>query len=99
MDLLADVPATEEPAGRFLWSRTAPLALVPFRYSRMGDERRNLNEIAMPELLGLLQDYPDLVTSDDPALALARVIGLARLSSNARTRLEEAIELRSQENS
>ncbi|MFO1005565.1 MAG: DUF3320 domain-containing protein [Planctomycetaceae bacterium] len=99
LDLLADVPATEEPVGRFLWSGAAPLALVPFRYAKMGDERRSVNEIAMPELLGLLQDHPDLVTSDDPALALARVIGLARLSSNARERLEKAIELKSQENS
>jgi hypothetical protein len=47
----------------------------------------------MPELLGLLQDHSDLVSSDDPVLAVARVIGLARRSGNARERLEKAIEI------
>lgn len=65
----------------------------PHRTDNDGDERRSLDEVAMPELVGLALRCPDLSASDAPALALAREIGLARLAKSARERLEAAIEL------
>jgi hypothetical protein len=46
----------------------------------------------MPELIGLVREHPALRASDDPALSLARELGLGRLASAARKRLEEAVE-------
>ena len=45
----------------------------------------------MPELYGLVLENPALAAGDDPALALAREIGLARLARVARERLETAL--------
>ena len=47
----------------------------------------------MPELIGLVREHLDLAGSDDPAIALAREIGLARLANKARERLEEALKI------
>jgi hypothetical protein len=90
-ELLADVTTTVEPAGTFLWPSPAVQKSLPFRYHSSEDGRRSLDEIAMPELIGLVRDNPTLATSDDPAFALAREIGLARLAASARSRLEDAI--------
>jgi very-short-patch-repair endonuclease len=91
LDLLGNVAVTEDAAGRFLWSVESPPTSVSFRFTPPGYERRSLDEIAMPELVGLVQERPDLATSDDPALALAREIGLSRLARSARDRLESAL--------
>jgi very-short-patch-repair endonuclease len=95
LSLLPEVTTTEEDAGRFLWATETPATKVPFRHAAPDDERRSLDEIAMPELLGLVIGRPDLAGSEDPALALAREIGLARLARSARERLESALELAS----
>jgi hypothetical protein len=91
LDLLPHVVATEDSAGCFLWSVETPPDSIPFRYHAGDIERRSLDEIAMPELIGLVHDCSDSVRGNDPALALAREIGLARLASIARERLEEAL--------
>jgi hypothetical protein len=92
LKLLANVTFTEEPVGRFLWPNPSAQEVVPFRYPPDDGERRSLDEIAMPELLGLVREHPALAAGDDAALALAREIGLARLAQAARERLEEALE-------
>lgn len=92
LELLPHVTATEESVGTFLWPERTVSESVPFRYAIDDGEHRSLDEIAMPELIGLVREHPLLAASDDPALALARAIGLARLSRGARTRLEEALE-------
>lgn len=92
LQLIPEVPATVEPVGRFLWPGDGPLASIPFRYTADGDESRRLDEAPMEELIGLVRSKPNAVASDDPALELAREIGLARLAQPAREQLEAAIE-------
>lgn len=92
-DLITDIVATDESTGRFLWNVTDPLPSVPYRHARNSDERRSVAEIAMPELIGLVNENRHLLREDDPAISLAREIGLARLAQSARDRLEEAIAL------
>lgn len=55
-----------------------------------GDERP-VAEIAMAELAGCVDANPDLIDEPDPALSFARLIGLDRLVSATRLRLEEAL--------
>jgi hypothetical protein len=93
LSLLPEVPVSIEDAGRFLWASEKPLDTVPFRHAAPGDERRSLDEIPMPELLGLVLGRPDLAASEDPELAFAREVGLARLAKSARDRLETAVAL------
>lgn len=92
LDLLPNITTTVESVGTFLWHGPSSLPSVPFRFHSTEGDRRSLDEIAAPELIGLVRDLPDLHGNDDPALALAREIGLARLSRGSRERLEEAIE-------
>jgi hypothetical protein len=93
LDLLGNVTNTVEPVGTFLWPGSTPEASVSFRYFAADDDRRSLDEIAMPELIGLVRENPELAKCEDPAVALGRQIGLARLAQAARARLEEAIRL------
>ncbi|WP_197525842.1 DUF3320 domain-containing protein [Pseudobythopirellula maris] len=91
--MIPEVTSTKEEAGRFLWPSDKPAATAPFRHAAPEDERRSLDEIPMAELIGLVSSRPDLTSSDDPAIAFAREIGLSRLAKSARERLETAIEL------
>ncbi len=93
LELLPEVTATEESVGKFLWAIDSPPRSIPFRYPAPAGERRSLDEVAMPELVGLVKEHPGLAETDDPAIALARIIGLARLAQPARERLEQALEL------
>ena len=91
--VIPDLTVTTEEAGRFVWPTKQPVARVAFRYPADDDERRSLDEIALEELVGLASARQDLAAGDDPALALAREIGLSRLSQSARDRLEAALEM------
>ena len=93
LDLLGDVIATEESTGRFLWSSDEPQSIVDFRVAKSEDDRRSVDEISVAELSGLVHQQRELLAEDDPAVALARSIGLARLSQSARHRIEEAIRM------
>ena len=92
-ELLGDVVTTEEATGRFLWATTSPEPVIQFRAAQTGEDRRTFDEISMAELIGLVQKKKELLADDDPAVALARSIGLARLPQSARERIEEAISL------
>lgn len=93
LSLLPEVPSTTEDGRTFLWACDQPLDKVPFRHAAPGVERRPLDEVPMPELVGLVLSRSDLVASEDPELALAREIGLARLGKSARNRLTRAVAL------
>ena len=90
--LLPNVTTTLELVGTFWWHGPSSPPSAPYRFHSTDGDRRSLDEIAMPELIGLVREFSGLDTSNDPALALAREIGLARLSRSSRERLEEAIE-------
>jgi hypothetical protein len=91
LELLGDVVSTDELTGRFLWSSEEPEPVVNFRFAKSDDDRRSVDEISIAELSGLIHQQRELLAEDDPAIAFARSIGLARLSQSARDRIEEAI--------
>ncbi len=93
LDLLGDVVSTDESTGRFLWASDEPQPEVKFRPAKSDDDRRSVDEISIAELTGLIQCESELLTETDPAVSVARSIGLARLSQSARERIEEAIRL------
>ncbi|WP_166831715.1 DUF3320 domain-containing protein [Thalassoroseus pseudoceratinae] len=93
LELLTDVPSNEESTGRFLWSGENPLPIIEYRHPLSDEDKRSIDEISIAELRGLLEARPELATDSDPAIAMARTIGFARLSQSARERLEEAIKL------
>ena len=93
VSMIASVVATEESTGRFLWSGGQPTTTVEFRPAQSENDRRGVDEISIAELIGLVQREKELLSDSDPAVALARSIGLARLSQSARDRIEEAIRL------
>ncbi|WP_246106071.1 DUF3320 domain-containing protein [Rosistilla ulvae] len=91
LDLLGDVLSTDESTGRFLWASDASQPVVKFRPAKSDDDRRSVDEISIAELTGLIQCESELLTETDPAVSVARSIGLTRLSQSARDRIEEAI--------
>src|SRR4051794_33955295 len=74
LELLPDVTVTEESVGRFLWPGQIAEEIIPFRYADNDAEGRSLDEISMPELVGLVREVSTSQLADDPALALAREI-------------------------
>lgn len=92
LELLPNVTSTNESVGKFLWPGPSATDYIPFRHASHDDDRRHIDEIPMPELVGLVREQSSISHSDDPALFLAREIGLTRLSRTARERLEAALE-------
>lgn len=91
LDLLDEVPVSEESTGRFFWTAAGPEAVVPFRQPPSAEHRRSLDEISLAELRGLIQSNPRLLQADDPVAAVAKHIGVGRLNRSARDRIDEAI--------
>jgi len=90
--LLTDLPATHESAGRFLWAPDQLAETIPFRHPATEDDRRSVDEISLAELLGLIQQHPEALTDPDPATTLARHLGISRVAKSTQARLEEVIE-------
>lgn len=88
---LDGVPGTEESTGRFLWNSNGSLPVVDFRYSVGDDDRRSVDNISLAELCGLILGKPESLKESDPALVIARDLGLGRLKASTRERIEEAI--------
>lgn len=89
---------TREEVGKFFW----PKHLVDRDYvpMRKGLDKldRSLNEIAMPELVTLCRAYVESgVEPSSAIIQVARDLGLARLKSGARERLELAMQLATSE--
>ncbi|OYP38037.1 DUF3320 domain-containing protein [Rhodopirellula sp. MGV] len=91
VDLLGEVVSTTESTGTFLWVGDAPQSIIAFRPAQTDDDRRSVDEISIAELAGLIQENRELLSENDPAVAIARTLGLARLAQSARERIEEAI--------
>ncbi len=91
LSLLDHYPATQESTGRFLWNEAGPQPRVPFRFAANEEDRRTYDEISLAELRGFIDQNRELLTQPDPVLAIARAIGVGRVSQQARERIEEAI--------
>lgn len=73
----------------FVWPTGGYRERVPFR--GLGD--RSIEEVSRCEIATVLDQMGDvLARSDDPALELARTLGIARLTGNARDHLVNVIE-------
>jgi len=91
LSALRGFPATEESTGRFLWNESGPQTRINFRVPISDDEKRAIDEISLAELRGFVYQNKNLLTQSDPALAIARAIGIGRLNQPSRDRIEAAI--------
>jgi len=82
---------THDSAGRFLWPKGGIVKTVNYRPPATEDHRRPVADIALQELVGLVQAHPQAHEEPDPALVLARLMGLERLAASSRARIDEAI--------
>jgi hypothetical protein len=85
--------STTDSAGRFLWSPGTIRPIIPFRNPATDDDRRAVSDIAIAELAGFITANLAVLDEPDPALVVARLIGLERLAASSRGRIEEAIAL------
>jgi len=92
LTLMEDVHSTHESTGRFLWASNTPLETTDFRHPLTEDDRRPVDQIALAELCDIVITHRDDLSESDPALAISRRIGLNRLTSAARSRIQEAID-------
>lgn len=56
-----------------------------------GEARRSVFDTTLSELSAIIISNPGLLDETDPALSMARVMGVERLAGTSRARLEEAI--------
>ena len=93
LNILRGFPATDESTGRFLWNESGPQATIEFREAMSDEDKRAIDEISLSELRGFIRQNTDLLQQSDPAVAIARAIGVGRLAQPARERIAEAIDL------
>lgn len=91
LSLIPNVSYTDESTGRFLWHPGAPLETTDYRRPATAAVHRSVDEISLAELCDFVVGHREVLTESDAALALARKLGIARLKSSARDRLQEAI--------
>jgi hypothetical protein len=89
---LRDVERTVESSGEFLWKKDTLADRIDYRPPADSDSRRGIGDIALAELTGLVLDNPALLLSHDPALELSRLIGVERLTTPSRERLDQALQ-------
>lgn len=92
LELIEDVSSTQESTGRFLWASIIPSETSVFRHPRTEDERRPVDQLALAELCDIIISYQEDLAESDPALAIARRMGIGRLTSVGRERIQEAID-------
>ncbi|AVI58428.1 DNA helicase (plasmid) [Paracoccus yeei] len=81
-----DFDRTEEAGVRFLWTRGAVRDRLPFR----GLGERALREVSRAEIAEVVDRNADrIAAAPDPDLELARLLGIARLSKDARDYLRD----------
>lgn len=83
---------TEESSGVFLWKSGTIQECLPYRWPHNEGDRRGIPEISLAELTGVIVDHMDVLNEPDPALQMARILGVERLTASSRARLVEAIE-------
>ncbi len=88
---LRELDRTEESSGTFVWKKGTVAEVHPYRAGE-GEARRSISDIPLSELAAIVIANRGLLDESDPALSMARVIGVERLAATSRARLEEAIE-------
>ena len=77
----------KENGNVFVWKPGSHTSVLTFRT----DLKRATRDIPQAEVFGLIRAHPELQLSEDPALDLARLIGLARLTEDSRNYLEDCL--------
>jgi hypothetical protein len=88
---LREVERTEESSGTFVWRKGTIADFLAYRPPINDDSRRTIADIPVAELAHVVVINKGLLDQADPALDLARLLGVERLASTSRLRLEEAI--------
>lgn len=89
---LRDLERTRESSGEFLWKPGTIAPIHPYRTPVDVEARRSIADIPLAELASLVVTEPALLEENDPALALARLLGVERLAATSRARLDEAFQ-------
>lgn len=89
---LKNVDKTSESSGDFIWKKGTVAELIAYRSPYDADSRRAISEISLAELASAVVSNEDILEEPDPALALARLLGVERLAATARARLDEALD-------
>jgi very-short-patch-repair endonuclease len=87
---LKDLDRTEESSGTFVWKKGTVTEVRPYRTGN-GEGRRSISDTPLSELTAIVIANRGLLDETDPALSMARVMGVERLAATSRARLEEAI--------
>lgn len=88
---LREYDTTNESSGVFVWKKGEVVNVLPYRPSANEESRRVIADIPLAELASVFIDNPDLLDRSDPAHDMARILGVERLATTTRGRLEEAI--------
>ncbi|MDB5379388.1 MAG: helicase [Rubritepida sp.] len=88
---LHDFDRTMESSGEFLWRKGAAAEIIPFRPPVHEEARRPIGEIPLAELAAVALAQRALLDDPDPARELARHLGVERLATVSRSRLDEAL--------
>ena len=88
---LKDVDRTEESSGDFIWKKGTVSEFIPYRAPEAMEFRRSISDIPLAELAYIVRSKGELLDESDPALSLARFLGVERLAATSRERLDEAI--------
>ena len=89
---LRSIETTDESTGCFLWRDGQRADVIDYRLPASEDDIRPVSEIALAEIAGIIRDNQEALNENDPALIIARLIGLDRLAATSRSRIEDAIE-------
>ncbi|MBB6414093.1 DUF3320 domain-containing protein [Mesorhizobium sangaii] len=89
---LRDFDRTEESSGSFLWKKGTVVDLLDYRMPFDAHARRSIADIPIAELAAVVVANKDVLEQSDPALDLARMLGVERLAAISRSRLDEAID-------
>ncbi len=93
MNLLPQGPFSSESTGTFLWGELEVKESIRFRPSVGSRNERNVDEISVSEICGLVVENLDVLSNEDSAIAVARLMGINRLKKASRARLQEAIDM------
>ena len=85
---LGDNEIHHEGEAAFVWPPNGYATRVPFR----ADLERTTRDISRSEIASAIDANPDLKDCEDPQLALARQLGISRLTEDTRTYLSECID-------
>lgn len=89
---LRDVDKTAESSGTFVWKKGTVTELLDYRVPSNADSRRSVADIPIAELAAIIVANKDVLDQSDPALDVARLLGVERLAATSRIRLDEAID-------